>query len=109
MTLVAWLAQGTFGWCLVPFCTAQCCHAAYPVLSHHLHFPPFRSAIKRTAAAEPQQEQQEARPAKRARQGPFQLATDERGAAEQARLESIRRQQEELARQEAEFKVWGMV
>jgi len=65
------------------------------------------SAIKRSAAAEPQQEQLEARPTKRARHGPFQLATDERGAAEQERLEAIRRQQEELARQEAEFKVGG--
>ncbi|KAI7845191.1 hypothetical protein COHA_001235 [Chlorella ohadii] len=63
-----------------------------------------RGAIKRSAAAEPQQEQLEARPTKRARHGPFQLATDERGAAEQERLEAIRRQQEELARQEAEFK-----
>lgn len=67
-----------------------------------------RSAIKRSAAAEPQQEQHEARPSKRARKaaaGPFQLATDARGAAEQERLEGIRRQQEEQARAEAEFKV----
>lgn len=72
------------------------------------------SGNKRSAAAEPQQEQQEARPSKRARKapaGPFHLATDARGAAEQARLEGIRRQQEEQARTEAEFKVhlvvWG--
>lgn len=58
--------------------------------------------------AEPQQEQHETRPSKRARKaaaGPFQLATDARGAAEQERLEGIRRQQEEAARAEAEFKV----
>ncbi|PRW18368.1 TPX2-like isoform X2 [Chlorella sorokiniana] len=64
----------------------------------------MRGTVKRTAAAEPQQEQHESRPVKRARHGAFQLATDERGAAEQARLEGIRRQQEEQARQEAEFK-----
>ena len=52
------------------------------------------------------------RPAKRARNaapGPFQLATDMRGAAEEARLAGIRRQQEEAARQEAQFKVGGSV
>ena len=77
-------------------------------LCHHLPRP--RSATKRSAVAEPQQEQQDARPAKRARNaapGPFQLATDMRGAAEEARLAGIRRQQEEVARQEAQFKVGG--
>ena len=75
-------------------------------------FPAPCSAIKRSAAAEPQQEQQDERPAKRARNtapGPFQLATDMRGAAEEARLAGIRRQQEEAARQEAQFKVGGLV
>lgn len=66
------------------------------------------SGIKRNAADEPQHEQQEARAAKRARKtaaGPFQLATDQRGAAEEARIEGMRRQQEAHAQREAEFKV----
>ncbi|KAL4458132.1 hypothetical protein ABPG75_012997 [Micractinium tetrahymenae] len=66
-----------------------------------------RGAAKRSAATEAQHEEQ-ARPSKRARrsvaQGPFQLATDARGTAEEARLEGIRRQQEEQARRNAEFK-----
>lgn len=48
------------------------------------------------------------RPSKRARKapaGPFHLATDARGVAEQERLEGVRQQQEEAARREAEFKV----
>lgn len=53
--------------------------------------------------------EEQARPSKRVRRsvapGPFQLATDARGAAEEARLEGIRRQQEEQARRDAEFKV----
>lgn len=65
-------------------------------------------AAKRSAATDLQHEEQ-ARPTKRARrsvaQGPIQLATDARGAAEEARLEGIRRQQEEQARRDAEFKV----
>ena len=69
-----------------------------PQLFHAACCPPVCSAIKRTAAAEPQQEQHEARPAKRARQGPFQLATDERGAAEQARLEGIWRGRKQSSR-----------
>lgn len=79
--------------------------------SRHQNLPPCSagcSATKRSAAADPQHEEQ-ARPAKRARRsaarGPFQLATDVRGAAEEARLEGIRRQQEEQARHDAEFKV----
>jgi hypothetical protein len=37
--------------------------------------------------------------------GPFQLATDQRGAAEQERIRGMRRQQEEQVLREAEFKV----
>lgn len=82
------------------------------LLIHHViqqgASPFLCSAVKRSAAAEPQQEPQDARPNKRARKaaaGPFHLATDQRGAAEEARIAGMRRQQEEVARREAEFKV----